>query len=81
MGSGGVAIAALPTVICLKVPFSDGLGGVYMDPLRCQRTRFDSQCFFVSTRSWFDVSHSLALCVPFQRDGHGGYGVHVSGED
>ena len=26
MGSGGVAIAALPTVICLKVPFSDGLG-------------------------------------------------------
>ena len=29
MGSGGVAIAALPTVICLKVPFSDGLGGVY----------------------------------------------------
>ena len=29
MGSGGVAIAALPTVICLKVPFSDGLGGGY----------------------------------------------------
>ena len=29
MGSGGVAIAALPTVICLKVPFSDGLGGVF----------------------------------------------------
>ena len=27
MGSGGVAIAALPTVICLEVPFSDGLGG------------------------------------------------------
>ena len=26
MGSGGVAIAALPTLICLKVPFSDGLG-------------------------------------------------------
>ena len=26
MGSGGVAIAALPTVICLKVPFSDSLG-------------------------------------------------------
>ena len=30
MGSGGVAIAALPTVICLKVPFSDGLGGDYL---------------------------------------------------
>ena len=27
MGSGGVAIAALPTVICPKVSFSDGLGG------------------------------------------------------
>ena len=27
MGSGGVAIAALPTVICFKVTFSDGLGG------------------------------------------------------
>ena len=27
MGSGGVAIAALPTVICLKVPFSDSRGG------------------------------------------------------
>ena len=27
MGSGGVAIAAQPTVICLKVPFSDSLGG------------------------------------------------------
>ena len=33
MGSGGVAIAALPTVICLKVPFSDGLGGVHLSPL------------------------------------------------
>ena len=31
MGSGGVAIAALPTVICLKVPFSDSLGGVILD--------------------------------------------------
>ena len=31
MGSGGVAIAALPTVICLKVPFSDGLGGVIIN--------------------------------------------------
>ena len=27
MGFGGVAIAALPTVMRLKVPFSDGLGG------------------------------------------------------
>ena len=34
MGSGGVAIAALPTVICLKVPFSDGRGGVKMRKLK-----------------------------------------------
>ena len=27
MGSGGVAIADPPTVMRLKVPFSDGLGG------------------------------------------------------
>ena len=54
-------------------------GGGYMVPLRCQCSRFVSQCFCVSTRSWLDVSHSLALCVPFQRDGHGGNGVHVSG--
>ena len=27
MGLGGAVIAALSTVICLKVPFSDGLGG------------------------------------------------------
>ena len=33
MGSGGVAIAALPTVICLKVPFSDGLGGVKLNKI------------------------------------------------
>ena len=28
MGSSGVAIAALLIVICLKMPFSDGLGGL-----------------------------------------------------
>ena len=37
MGSGGVAIAALPTVICLKVPFSDGLGGVCVTLLTLER--------------------------------------------
>lgn len=52
-----------------------------MVPLCCQRTRFDSQCFFVSTRSRLDVSHLLALCVPFQRDGHGGDGMLVQGQD
>ena len=33
MGSGGVAIAALPTVICFKVTFSDGLGGGNLSPV------------------------------------------------
>lgn len=28
MGLGGVTIAALHAVMCLEVPFSDGLGGV-----------------------------------------------------
>ena len=28
MGLGGVAIAILPSIICLKLTFSDGLGGV-----------------------------------------------------
>ena len=34
MGSGGVAIAALPTVIYLEVPFSDGLGGGNIHSIR-----------------------------------------------
>lgn len=29
MGLGGVAIATLPSVICAKLMFSDGLGGGY----------------------------------------------------
>ena len=28
MGLGGVAIAILPSIICLKLTFSDGLGGL-----------------------------------------------------
>lgn len=41
MGSGGVAIAALPTVICLKVPFSDGLGGIWIGmPVSLKREGF-----------------------------------------
>ena len=28
MGLGGVAIATLPSVICAKLMFSDGLGGL-----------------------------------------------------
>ena len=29
MGFGGVAIATLPSVICAKLMFSDGLGGYH----------------------------------------------------
>lgn len=32
MGLGGVAIAILPSIICLKLTFSDGLGGVRQQP-------------------------------------------------
>ena len=39
MGSGGVAIAALPTVTCLKVPFSDGLGGATSQQLNNKPTK------------------------------------------
>ena len=28
MGLGGVAIVILPSIMCLKLTFSDGLGGV-----------------------------------------------------
>jgi hypothetical protein len=34
MGQIGVAITNLPTVIFLKKPFSDGLGGGRIPPLR-----------------------------------------------
>ena len=40
MGSGGVAIAALPTVTCLKVPFSDGLGGEKKEGRKKNRGQF-----------------------------------------
>lgn len=30
MGLGGVAIATLPSVICAKLMFSDGLGGYFI---------------------------------------------------
>ena len=29
MGLGGVAIVILPSIMCLKLTFSDGLGGYY----------------------------------------------------
>lgn len=38
MGLGGVAIATLPSVICAKLMFSDGLGGVPCKVLHRNRT-------------------------------------------
>ena len=59
MGSGGVAIAALPTVICLKVPFSDGLGGGYRNHSGC---RLSAYCRFDRpSRHAVGVHPSLAL--------------------
>ncbi len=29
MGLGGVAIVILPSIMCLKLTFSDGLGGIF----------------------------------------------------
>ena len=59
MGLGGVAIAALPTVIFLKVPFSDGLGGVVFragtEPRQSDSFWISYQVKFVS----FQVSRSL----------------------
>ena len=55
MGSGGVAIAALPTVICLEVPFSDGLGGCPV-------------IFFTFPRDKIELIHShIQLCIPSKR--------------
>lgn len=33
MGLGGVAIVILPSIMCLKLTFSDGLGGGYKNYL------------------------------------------------
>ena len=64
MGSGGVAIAALPTVICLKVPFSDGLGGVMLFSLTSQLEKYIlisiDKC---PTREHYISSTFLALCL------------------
>ena len=64
MGSGGVAIAALPTVICLKVPFSDGLGGVILFSLTSQLEKYIliiiDKC---PAREHYISSTFLAICL------------------
>ena len=43
MGLGGVAIATLPSVICAKLMFSDGLGGaVNLSLCQCNVATFVS---------------------------------------
>ena len=39
MGLGGVAIAILPSIICLKLTFSDGLGGGNFEASKLAYTR------------------------------------------
>ena len=66
MGSGGVAIAALPTVICLKVPFSDGLGGYNHLHAIAQgiATLYPGLCSFAPTaRNHRSSLHYLAHCA------------------
>ncbi len=47
MGLGGVAIAILPSIICLKLTFSDGLGGKYSSH-NCSCCMF---CYSISPRA------------------------------
>ena len=67
MGSGGVAIAALPTVICLKVPFSDGLGGVFDNIVEFDVTGIDETATTgeVKETSRYSVNGQL-LCMPIK---------------
>ena len=37
MGLGGVAIAILPSIMCLKLTFSDGLGGDFCSIFGAER--------------------------------------------
>lgn len=53
MGSGGVAIAALPTVICFKVTFSDGLGGWFQPTPLGMRTK--SEIEILNGQSAIDI--------------------------
>ena len=58
MGSGGVAIAALPTVICLKASFSDGLGGLKNPfPIACgkRERRHDNRMNKESYKACLDI--------------------------
>ena len=70
MGSGGVAIAALPTVICLKVPFSDDLGG---------EEKRTGGYIFVSTHTLLSTSGAYAHFNPKNR-WLGRFGFYVNGQ-
>ena len=68
MGLGGVAIAALFTVICLKVPFSDGLGGIFCIFLYCT-VFFQNFCAASSSES--NRHYSNGQCLPLIMCGAG----------
>ena len=44
MGLGGVAIATLPSVICAKLMFSDGLGGGFVIIFAITKPLFVTPC-------------------------------------
>ena len=70
MGSGGVAIAALPTVICLKVPFSDGLGGGNYNYLKiCTKASIDNNAkASINFASGFSITFATKKDVPNMAD-------------
>ena len=68
MGLGVVAIADPPTAICLKVPFSDGLGGklsnpyfVYIKKVFNWIGELSEEVHVSKTRLFFDYAGSVLM--------------------
>ena len=60
MGLGGVAIAILPSIICLKLTFSDGLGGG-KGKYSVRHLRFQSSLFNVALEMAFLIFATFSL--------------------
>ena len=63
MGLGGVAIAILPSIICLKLTFSDGLGGITFLQLEaiCSNQRYESPLIVII---WINLVTSFLMVLP-----------------
>ena len=61
MGLGGVAIAILPSIICLKLTFSDGLGGGKKGKYSVRHLRFQSSLFNVALEMAFLIFATFSL--------------------